>query len=115
MPDMPPLIGLSFFRLQPSIRRPTLYFLPKKKMGAVSRVLMTTELMAASILLLLIASVVFAKMRVLCPDKTTNKDCQRSFLNGLLICAVIVGLFGGGLSLWKMGSKVQEIANTGQN
>ena len=82
-------------------------------MGSISRTLMTMELMAASILLLLIASVVFAKMRALCPDKTTNKDCQRSFLNGLLVCAVIVGLLGAGLSFWKMGSKAQEIANAG--
>ena len=69
---------------------------------------MTVELMTASILLLLIAIIVHVKMNALCPDKSTNKDCSRSFLNGLLICAVVVGLLGGGLSFWKFWSKTQE-------
>lgn len=79
-------------------------------MGQIARSLMTIELFAASCLLLILALAVFAKLNALCPDKTTNKDCQRPLINGLLIASLVMSILGLGLSGWKVYTKFTEVS-----
>lgn len=70
---------------------------------------MTVELLVASVLILLLIATVCIKLNSLCSNDPNNKNCQRPFLNGLMIVSALVAVFGGGLAFWKMKTKSEAV------
>ena len=81
-------------------------------MGAVARTLITIELLVSSALILLIVLTVYIKLGKLCPSNSTNEDCNKPFLNPLMIVSVFVALLGGGLAIWKISNKSKAVMDS---
>jgi hypothetical protein len=84
-------------------------------MGVIARSLMTIELLASSVLILLLVATVVMKLNSFCPSGSDDEKCKRPFLNGLMIVSVVVALLGGGLAFWKLQTKSQAMVDAVSN